>query len=125
MKIIHECEQCYLNQLCKNYLYNRYALNEFKPDYYDYDFLSLDLRCTHKHKNSKFNNAIDCDKCVNRCICTLYNSGNKGRGIEYLTKKASEYVWSRFREAFVGTLCCKGYKEVDDINVTGKVTSND
>ena len=38
MKIEHECDKCYLKDLCKNYLYRKSFMEEYKPDYYDYEY---------------------------------------------------------------------------------------
>ena len=113
MKIEHECEKCYLKDLCKNYLYNKSFMEEYKPEYYDYEFLTLKLSCTHLHKGKRGSSDCNCERCVNKPICclgSLNSAFDTGSGrVEFLKKGASNYIDKHFRDAFIGTSCCKGY----------------
>lgn len=113
MKIEHECDKCYLKDLCKNYLYRKSFMEEYKPDYYDYEFLTLRLSCTHLHKGKIFFSQCDCDRCANKPVCclgSLQSEFDTGKGrVEFLKRGASTYVDKHFGDAFIGTICCKGY----------------
>lgn len=111
MTIEHECENCYLKDLCKTYLFSQAHLRTFKTEYHDWNFLSLKLQCTHKHPNKKAPTCFDCDKCANQQICILgtNNQCSWDVQVDYLQRTASRYISEHFKEAFLGTLCCKGF----------------
>lgn len=110
MKIVHKCEECYLKDLCKNYLYNKSWLLEFNPDYYNYDFLSIELSCIHKNGRNHLKGQINCNECRNRDICTAYNTKeHSSYAVEYLKKQVDNYIDIHFRNAFDGRLICQGF----------------